>query len=439
MAPFTLPEMKLAILDASGEEELDMDDPWQDQGGYFIRPGGGYHRLGLNRDTANGTIPTFTHNVLDVDLNSTSLDTIPMDPLAQRYVGWLAVDENDHLIVVSGVDPIDAPGTLHRMRFLRLDPTGEETVSRWYEGGYYDPYDLEVEADGYRVLFAATTLGPFGATKVLHFDTDFNYTGGFAIPTLGGQPYQLGDDSLGYVSEMVLTPAGGAIVSQWLIPSGGSAIAESWLVRYTADGTMTHSFHSPSQTMNTELVVRSLTQLPDGTVLWAYRELGSSQADPNFRVHVYRVDMDLNQLGHYVLDGTADGLYYEANALSIMTDGGILLSGTAYNLMNVSAHPYGFVAKLGGFTAVPEAATTGTQILGTYPNPGTQGFTVQLPTAQTTGTLAVYDGRGALVHTMRVASGPVTVDAATWPAGLYVVRATALDGRPIGSSVWAKE
>lgn len=71
-----------------------------------------------------------------------------------------------------------------------------------------------------------------------------------------------------------------------------------------------------------------------------------------------------------------------------------------------------------------------------YPNPGKDVLNIRtaLPNAQ----VEIYDLNGRLVHSQRITAVVTTIDALTWPSGIYVWKVIS-NGKEAESGKWIKE
>ena len=134
-------------------------------------------------------------------------------PNARGASGSAIRTSTGDVVQVAGVfaPPATEPDNLV---FQRYSGSGDPVNIRIYENGRFYPQQIVESEDGFLVLFSiAEGLGPVGVSKVLRFDHEFNYTGGFALPDVNGNPPEVGQDSIPFVKGLAAMSAGGVLVS----------------------------------------------------------------------------------------------------------------------------------------------------------------------------------------------------------------------------------
>ena len=165
-----------------------------------------------------------------------------------------------------------------------------------------------------------------------------------------------------------------------------------------------------------------------------------SAFQPN-RIHVYKLDLDLNVLCEYVLDGFEDNTYYYLNRIKTTADGGFMLCGGRKDMSNSNDLFRGWVQRFDATdcTVGLEEFSTQRNVL-VYPNPGSTGFQIMIA-GQTIndGVLDLFCSTGALVRTQRVTNSQANVDATDLTSGMYHYRIRNKTGESLASGNWMKE
>jgi hypothetical protein len=133
---------------------------------------------------------------------------------------------------------------------------------------------------------------------------------------------------------------------------------------------------------------------------------------PN-RIHIYKLDTDLNLICTHVVDGFEDNHYYRLNRIKATDDGGYLLIGARTDLSQPLSHFEGWIRKFSEadcFTSIPEYEANATATV--FPNPGIAGCTIVLNGAMHQGArVELLDGTGKLVRSAAMQQNMVELEA----------------------------
>lgn len=191
-------------------------------------------------------------------------------------------------------------------------------------------------------------------------------------------------------------------------------------------------------------ITQSISVEPDGTILAAYME--NYQVDPTpylpqfpNRVHVVRLDRDLNPICSQVIDGHADNAYYFPYRVKSTPDGGYLVLGGRWNF---DEPQMGFAAWARKFEAT-DCATDLTEIepspkVLAYPNPGTDHIIFNLNNGRGYAQAELFDAQGRRCLQTPVLQGMARMDVVHLSAGIYHWRMIDSKGELIGHGNWVK-
>ena len=79
---------------------------------------------------------------------------------------------------------------------------------------------------------------------------------------------------------------------------------------------------------------------------------------------------------------------------------------------------------------------SGAESMTDYPNPGKDVLNIR--TALQNAHVEVYDLNGRLLHSQRITADVTTIDASTWPSGVYVWKVFA-NGKEAETGMWIKQ
>lgn len=159
------------------------------------------------------------------------------------------------------------------------------------------------------------------------------------------------------------------------------------------------------------------------------------------RLHVYKLNDQLNVLCDFVLDGFADSSFYWPTRIKTTPDGGFALIGGRKDMNDPNSN---FVAWAQTFS--PADCTVGIQAPDlpatamVFPNPGHDGFDIELNgSGPAHGAITLYDALGQAVASAPIQGIRGRLDAANLAPGIYLYRVTGLDGRPYATGRWEKQ
>lgn len=345
-------------------------------------------------------------------------------------------DGNDRLIIILDVQQ-SASFTDLATIFAMVDSQGDSLTSRTYTGPFGTRDMCETE-DGYAVLFdAAMNLGPDGRSKVLYFDDQFNYTGGFALNGVAGAPPVADLDGDLYFQDLHRLPNGDLIIAT-THNSTVTGILRAWpfLFKYTSEGVLLDTLRGLPLDLDGghRNFSSALTPLADGNLLWHFVEAvvpGYQSQD-----HFIKVDEDLAVLGEIVLEGVLDEYYYYINGVVEDDDGGILVCGQA-GLGATQLQYTSYVAKLAGLPNQILDRTSG-PFEPAYPNPGSTFSLLTLEPCMGCA-VEVNDARGSLMHRSSIHGLETRVYAQSWASGLYHYRVMNNGGQLVQAGKWVRE
>ena len=371
---------------------------------------------------------------LDDELNILSRTGFVIVPDMQIGTSATCVDVEGDVIHCQAFDAIGTGLNFDHLLLWRISETGDSLAARIFAGDAFEPCTILPSPTGFDVLFhhayGLGTLNGYG--KVLQFDAQFNYVGGFAIPQFNGLPYELNQDSIPEIDELFRAPDGGFFVTGRMLEFT-PIIDRAFVMQLTPDGTLVNVLFSPDMGLPPNTVFNGFLPLNDGTYAWGVT--GSAVwPDDQARSYVYKVDENLGIIGHVELNEAAFGGGPNARQMIITQDGGIAICGT---LQGPGTDPHGWVAKLGEFVGTDDDAAA-TTLMNAYPNPGDDQLTIRFQST-THGEVTLYDVRGRAVKRSGMIAGYAEIPTDDLAPGLYQLLLRDPAGRESGRGRWVKE
>ncbi len=189
-------------------------------------------------------------------------------------------------------------------------------------------------------------------------------------------------------------------------------------------------------------ITKAMDIAGDGTLYYAQMNNWNGNAyvysNSPSQVEVTHLDTSLNVLGRYVFDGSADSVVYLPFYVLSTPDGGVLVMGMKHELSIPGAPAKAWIAKLGpeNFTAIREDHDL---VLKLYPNPGRDGFNLNLKERVEQGRIQLHDMQGQVLLDRALDGINVRVPTPNLAAGLYAVTIRDRNGKILQSLRWAKE
>lgn len=336
---------------------------------------------------------------------------------------------------------------------MRLDASGEfagQTVITDPNLGLNYPYSI-IELSPDTILVGNHGLlvengYPFNFCSLSAFDQDLQPFGGMFLMAIDGSGDPPGPFNTLSSRIHLQQLSGDTILVAGRTAAGGPGSRFAVMKVHWPSTTWLGAFLPTSDTpADHPAITQSISIEPDGTILVAYME--NYQVDPTpylpqfpNRVHVVRLDRDLNPICTHVIDGHADNAYYFPYRVKSMPDGGYLLLGGRWDF---DQPQMGFAAWARKFEAqdcaigVEEVLPTGSVLA--YPNPGTKELTIALNGPPRTVQVNLYDTQGKLCLSETAVIGSATINVTSLRAGLYHWRITDNSGDELGSGSWIKE
>ncbi|MCW5899963.1 MAG: T9SS type A sorting domain-containing protein [Flavobacteriales bacterium] len=331
---------------------------------------------------------------------------------------------------------------------LRVSPEGDSLHSAQYQvssGVSITRHAIE-RGDGILVSMQggpAFELG--GGTKYVLLDDDFNATGGFLAPNVGGQPEDYHPDSLFRIPMDMVAVGGSAIMVSGEI--GLNSLGKRAGVMVIDDqGTLLRQFLPQSAYLHDHPPLLSgLAQKDDNGYYFAMVEnfhagmLPYEPIEPS-RARVFLLDSLLQAHCTFVLDGSEDNVYYSLDRIRAASDGGFILMGSRKLIgsgQRFQAWAQKFPPEACQPVGVDEHAPLSAHL---FPNPGTEGFAATLngPVVQG-GTLRLFEAQGRLVGSVPVQQSSARFNAQGLVPGMYFYHISDAQGRSRGSGKWVKE
>lgn len=157
---------------------------------------------------------------------------------------------------------------------------------------------------------------------------------------------------------------------------------------------------------------------------------------PN-RVHLFKLNDQLEQMAEYVIDGSLDDTYHHLSGVKAAADGGVFVYGSVCSTQPGS-HPRAWVRKIGPDELVGMAEVEQRRML-LHPNPGSEGFQIILMEPVTDAVLTMMDAQGRVCLSSPLNGLVAAVGTGHLAAGLYAVRVNDRRGHVLHTGKWIKE
>lgn len=370
-----------------------------------------------------------------------------------NYFAENAVRSSDGGILIAlGATP---PGVFWSTVFmlLRLDGSGEfagQTVITDPNLQLNYPYSI-IELSPDTIVVGNHGLlvengSPFNFCSLSAFDQDLQPFGGMFLMAIDGSNDPPGPFNTLSSRIHLQQLSGDTILVAGRTGAGGPGSRFAVMKVHWPSTTWLGSFLPMSNTpADHPAITQSMSIEPDGTILIAYME--NYQVDPTpylpqfpNRVHIVRLDRDLNPICSQVIDGHTDNAYYFPYRIKSMPDGGYLLLGGRWDF---DEPQMGFAAWARKFEAQDCAiGVEGVQPSGlvlAYPNPGTNELIIALNGPSRPVRVNLYDTQGKLCLSEIDVVGVARINVTSLRPGLYHWRITANTGEELGSGSWIKE
>lgn len=357
--------------------------------------------------------------------------------------GCTSPDGNVHLVYQTD----DWDGNLHQYEALKITAEGDSIIGhRIMEGMPYAPVtSLAMHPSGATVLgssyadwgFSPTISG--GTASFLTDDMQLDSTYSFShVDPSYPEPWNTPMDPV----QVQPLPSGNLLISGHYWADFGAN--RGAVIQHTnAQAEVIDQFFADSPwATDRPAMSKAMSLAADGTFFFAQVNGwldGSGYFSPfPTQVQVFHLDTSLNVLGSHVIDGFADSTFFSPNFVLAAPDGGVVVGGMARDL-NVPASLFrAWVIKLG-----PESFTTGVQtpavpVLGLYPNPGTNGFTLELRTTMEQGRIEMVDAQGRMVLSQPLNGIRASIPAIGLSSGLYTILVRNKAGSLLQSLRWMK-
>jgi hypothetical protein len=205
-------------------------------------------------------------------------------------------------------------------------------------------------------------------------------------------------------------------------------------------GTNMQPLHSARRnyTWDYSAYYRALEFDKDGCAYFAYTlNVGFCYCFDSWMV-IEKLDENMETLStfYYDINGGTD-ILSEAYSIRLLSDGNLLLTSISKDNNDPDLR-WTTVTKFSAdtFVGIEEAHDNGLKVAVAYPNPG--GNTLNICTGLKNARLEVYDGTGRLIHGQEITESETSIDAASWPAGVYVWKVYS-NGKEAECGKWVKE
>jgi hypothetical protein len=335
---------------------------------------------------------------------------------------------------------------------LRLDASGEfagQTQITDPDLGQNYPYSI-IELSTATILVGNHGLlvengSPFNFCSLSAFDQNLQPIGGMALMAIDGSSDPPGAFNTLSSRIHLQQLSGDTILIAGRTGSGGPGSRFAVMKVHWPTSTWLASYLPLSDTpADHPAITQSISVEPDGTILAAYMENYQIEPTPYLpqfpnRVHVVRLDRDLNPICSQVIDGHADNAYYFPYRIKSTPDGGYLVLGGRWNF---DEPQMGFAAWARKFEAT-DCATDLTEIepspnVLAYPNPGTDHIIFTLNDGRGYAQAELFDAQGRRCLQTPVLQGTARMDVVHLSAGIYHWRMIDSKGELIGHGNWVK-
>ena len=133
----------------------------------------------------------------------------------------------------------------------------------------------------------------------------------------------------------------------------------------------------------------------------------------------------------------ADSVASSIHSIRLLSDGDILLTSNSKDINDPDLR-WATVTKFSAdtFVGIDDAHANGLKVAVAYPNPGNS--TLNICTGLKNARAEVYDAIGRRVHAQEIIENETSIDAASWPAGVYVWKVYS-NGKEAEGGKWVKK
>lgn len=283
----------------------------------------------------------------------------------------------------------------------------------------------------------------YSGSDVLYLDSSGSVLATYGTPSV--------DDTLETFHTIISSFTARRLANGRLMLAGATQPQETYrsVVQLT-DSTLSEvygQFFPPhDHTIDNPAVHRCLDMNADNEIFFGQSEnlgAGITSPEPGWpsAVRLYRFDGDLNVTGTYFIDGFADSSYYFLRSVRATADGGVLLTGSVADVrMNATdLRTKAWVAKVSMEDLTMPVAERSATKGWLFPNPGAEGFWLELTRPMHAGSLRITDATGRVVESRRLEGIRTHADTGSWSAGLYHVVVSDDNGLPLFSTTWIKQ
>ncbi len=341
----------------------------------------------------------------------------------------------------------DWAGNLHQLEALKLNLNGDSISGRQLYNGMSQGAvtSLAMHPDGLMAMgssYADWGYTPTSGGNLTYLEENFNIDSTYFFePVDENNPSPLFDAPMHPIQVLPLQSGNLLISGQFWRDFGTNHPA---VIQHTdAQAHVINQYVNDSPwEEDIPAVIKAMDAAADGTLFFAQMNHWNGNAYiyspfPS-QVEVTHLDTSLNVLGRYVFDGFVDSVSYVPFYVLSTPDGGVLVMGMKRELSIPNAPAKAWIAKLGpeSFTAVREEASL---VLNLFPNPGTDGFNLNLKHRVEQARIQLHDMQGRLVLDRPVNGINIHVSIPDLRPGLYAVSLRACNGPILQSLRWVKE
>ena len=340
----------------------------------------------------------------------------------------------------------DWAGNLHQLEALKLTMSGDSITGRQLYNGMSQGAvtSLAMHPNGQMVMgsaYADWGYVPTSGGNATYLEEDFSIDSTYYLePVDLNNPSPLFDAPMHPIQVLPL-PSGNLLVSgQFWRDFGTNHPAVIQHTDAQAHVIDQYVNDSPFED-DIPAVIRAMDLAGDGSLYFAQMNNWNGNAYiyspfPS-QVEITHLDTSLNVFGRYVFDGTLDSIFYLPYNVLSTPDCGLLLLGMKRELSIPGAPAKAWIAKLGpdNFTAIREDHDL---VLKLYPNPGTEGFNLNLKERVEQGRIQLHDMQGRLLLDRALDGINVYVPTPNLATGLYAVTIRDRSGKVLQSLRWAK-
>ncbi len=359
------------------------------------------------------------------------------------FSGFLGPDSTIRMVYTTD----DWSGNLHQIEALKLTMNGDSITGKQLYSGMSQgtTTSLGMHPNGYMVMGSSYADWGYSATSggsATYLDEDFGIDSTYYLSPVDPNHPDPVQDSPQHPIQVLPLPSGNLLISGQFWRDFATN-HPSVIQRTDAQANVIGQYVNDSPWRDDiPAVIRAMDLVGDGSLYFAQMNNWNGYAGmyspfPS-QVEVTHLDTALEVLGRHVFDGFADSVFYLPYYVLCTPDGGVLVMGMKRELAIPGAPAKAWIAKLspGSFTGLGEKHQAVARL---WPNPGTDGFYLDLRRRVDQGRIQLHDMQGRLVMDRALDGVHIHLSTTGLGVGLYVATVRDRNGMVLQSLRWAKD